>query len=100
VNSILHRDRPENGKPIGIKRIVNEKDCYIDGKNMKTNMRYIPEFQEVSRMKVVVGGRGGGEQLTATCQILVIFYTCCNGKMSTKIIAKCSISCNEITQFT
>jgi hypothetical protein len=60
VNSILHRDRPENGKPIGIKRIVNEKDCYIDGKNMKTNMRYIPEFQEVSRMKVVVGGRGGG----------------------------------------
>jgi hypothetical protein len=29
-----------------IKCIVNKKDWYIDGKNMKTDMRYIPELQE------------------------------------------------------
>jgi hypothetical protein len=45
-----------------IKHIVNEKGCYIDGKNMKTNMRYIPELQEVSRTKV-----GGGGERTMTC---------------------------------
>jgi hypothetical protein len=31
-----------------VKRIVNEKDCYIDRKILKTNMRYIPELQEAS----------------------------------------------------
>jgi hypothetical protein len=38
-----------------IKCTVNGKDCYIDGKNMKINMRYIPELQEASQMKMVVG---------------------------------------------
>jgi hypothetical protein len=39
-----------------IKYIVNKKDCYIDGKNMNTDMRYIPKLQEASRTEVVVGG--------------------------------------------
>jgi hypothetical protein len=44
-----------------IKCIVNRKYCYIDGKNMKTDMRYIPELQEASRTEeVVVVGVGGG----------------------------------------
>jgi hypothetical protein len=39
-----------------VKCIINGKDYYIDGKILKTNMRYIPELQEARRTKVVVGG--------------------------------------------
>jgi hypothetical protein len=41
-----------------IKHIVNGKDYYIDEKNMKNDMRYVPELQEASQMEVVVMVRG------------------------------------------
>jgi hypothetical protein len=49
-----------------IKCIVNKKDCYIDGKNMNTDMRYIPKLQEASRTEVVVGG---GAKISFFCQL-------------------------------
>jgi hypothetical protein len=72
-----------------IKCIVNEKNCYINRKNMKTNMRYILKLQEVSQTEVV------GGQRTATCQILVVLSCAIHvvmQRMNTKIMHCCSSS--------
>jgi hypothetical protein len=62
-----------------IKCIVNEKDWYIDGKNMKIDMRCIPKLQEASQTKVVVGvGRGGVNCAMSNSSCVAISYTCCN----------------------
>jgi hypothetical protein len=84
-----------------IKHIVNWKDCYINGKNIKmTWERYTwPPGGEPNGG----GGGGGGEQWTVTCQILVVpsfAIQVVMQVMSTKIMPNCSISCNEITQLT
>jgi hypothetical protein len=60
-----------------VKCIINGKDCYIDGKILKTDMRYIPELQEARRTKVVVGGVNC--DMSNPC-CASICYTCCNTK--------------------
>jgi hypothetical protein len=83
-----------------IKRIVNGKDFYIDGKNMKTDLR---EIYLSSRRWAKWRWSWLGEQGTATCQILVVPPFAIHvvmQRMSFKIIPNYYISCNEITQLT
>jgi hypothetical protein len=67
---------------------------------MKTDMR---DIYLSSRRRAKRWWWGGGEQRTASCQILVappFAIHVVMQRMSTKIMPKCSISCNEITQLT
>jgi hypothetical protein len=84
-----------------IKHIVNWKDCYINGKNIKNDLGeiYLTSRRRAKRR----WWWWGGEQWTVTCQILVVpsfAIQVVMQVMSTKIMPNCSISCNEITQLT
>jgi hypothetical protein len=81
-----------------IKHIINIKDCYIDGNNMKPTWDMYLSYRRQPKWRW-----WGAEQRTVTYQILVALSYAIHvimQKTSTKIMPKCSISCNEITYLT
>jgi hypothetical protein len=60
-----------------VKHIGNGKDSYIDGKILKTDLRYVPKLLEASRI---------GEGEAVNCDMsnpsccTAICYKCCNAK--------------------